>query len=107
MAETSAVTVSGEIKNSGQAYDHLVIRPNPASGKVFIDYLSTGTAEIDIRVYDVSGKTVLNRSIRQSATSIELDISGLEEGFYFLTLTDTGTGMVKTGKLIKASNNSK
>jgi hypothetical protein len=101
-AEIPAVTASGEIKHLGSAWDYLVIRPNPAADKVFIDYLSIGNSEIRIQVRDVSGKEVMNSSISQSATSIELDISGLGDGFYFVTLTDTGTGLVKTGKLVKA-----
>jgi hypothetical protein len=58
-------------------------------------------SENKLQVYDVSGKQVTNYIMNSTSGGIELDISHLKEGFYFVSMTDTGTGIVKSGKLIK------
>lgn len=107
MEDLPGVMASADIKHYANSWDHLVIRPNPAMDKVFIDYMAPSDGEIIIQVYDISGKEVLTQSVPRLTGSIELDIHNLETGFYFVSLTDKGNGAVKTGKLVKAGQSGK
>lgn len=95
------VTASQEIRHIEEDSQYLVIRPNPSSDRVFIESVFNPLNEVRIQVYDVSGKQVTNFSKSRVSGGIELNISGLNEGFYVVTLTDPVSGIVKTGKLVK------
>ncbi len=97
------VLASAEIKHVQAEDNFLVIRPNPASSKVYVDYIDFSLSDNSIKVFDASGKQVTNYTVSSAAAGIELDITGLNEGFYFVTVTDKGTGIVKSGKLVKAT----
>jgi hypothetical protein len=101
------VIASSEVKHIEDASNFLVIRPNPASDKVYIEFLQNNVSEDKIKLYDVSGKLVTGYAASIVNGGIELDISNLREGFYIVTLTDGGSGIVKTGKLIKVKQNGK
>jgi hypothetical protein len=101
------VAASPDIKHIDYDENYLLIRPNPANDKAFVEYLTGSLADTRISVYDASGKIVTRYSVHLVAGGIELDISGLKEGLYFVTLTDAGTGVVRSGKLVKAGQNGK
>ena len=98
------VLAGADIKRIGEEAMHLVIRPNPASDKVFIESVFSPLSEVRVEMHDVSGKLITGYSLQRAAGGIELDISRLREGFYFVVLTDPATGTVKTGKLIKVKS---
>ena len=52
--------------------------PNPASGRIVLDGLQDGEAEV--RIHDLSGRLVLTR--RASGPTTALDISALAPGCY-------------------------
>jgi hypothetical protein len=107
MVELPSVLASSDVKRVENADSYLVIRPNPATDKVFVEYLAGTVGETRVQVYDASGKEVTNYTVSHVLGGAELDISGLREGFYFVTLTDLGTGLVKSGKLIKTGSSRK
>jgi hypothetical protein len=64
--------------------------PNPASDML---HLLTGTAdEYSIEIRDLNGRSIRKEKIRSSIT---LDISGLNEGVYILSLQGNGTNCTK------------
>ena len=81
-----------------------MIRPNPATDRVFIEYLDGSLADTKVSLYDASGKLVTAYSVNNILGGLELDLRNLNVGFYFVTLTDPGTGQVKSGKLIKTGH---
>lgn len=63
--------------------------PNPSDGFVTIN----GIDNAEVRVSDLSGKTFLNQSVSNNAS---LDLSGLSNGTYFVTLSQNGNQSVQT-----------
>jgi hypothetical protein len=101
VVELPDVAASADVKHIENASNILTIRPNPATDKVYIDFIPEGASESDIRVFDVSGKLVTNYNVNYLMGNIELDIRNLNEGFYFVSITDPTSGIVRAGKLIK------
>lgn len=69
------------------------LSPNPATGKVTVMIGITGEAAyignggMAITVNDAAGREVLIKTLPTMETSVELDISALPSGTYFVTLT--------------------
>jgi PKD repeat protein len=101
VVELPDVVASSDVKHIEGSSNYLSIRPNPATDKVYIDFLSAGPSENEIKLYDASGKLVTNYTVNYTIGNIELDIRNLKEGFYFVSITDLSSGLVRAGKLIK------
>lgn len=87
-------TPSGSVENTvGTSVN---IYPNPATSIVNID----NDNEIKgIEIYDISGKRVINLTPQAETTNVTIDINGINNGCYFVRITDTlGT---KVKQLIK------
>ncbi len=101
VVELPDVLAGSEIKQVEEGTNYLRIRPNPATDKVYIEFINYNLSENTFRLFDVSGKQVTNYALNPVSGGIELDISNLKEGFYFVSVTDEFSGMVRAGKLIK------
>ena len=97
------VTVSPDIQQVQQEDEFLKLFPNPATDKVYIEYMNSKVSDSKIEVRDVSGKLISNYRLEYVSGGIEVDISSLREGFYFVSLTDAASGIVKSGKLVKVN----
>lgn len=86
-----------ELQGSGM----LGIRPNPASGRIVLDFITRNNREVRAVVYDLSGRIVLGKDYRQpdGRRQYDLDISSLSPGAYFLTISQAGYR--STGKFVK------
>lgn len=65
--------------------------PNPtSSGLVNIDYTSEITKDIDVSVFDVAGKLVVNQnySVLSGSNNLVLNLSEIEKGIYFVRFGD-------------------
>ena len=78
----------------------LRVSPNPAKDQVKIEYNVNASADVDISVYDLTGKkvkTLLNN--KQDKGDYELPISltaeGFNKGIYFIKLTINNNSIVK------------
>lgn len=105
VVELPDVIASTDVKYVEDASQFLVIRPNPATEKVTIDFISNSASNSIIKLFDVNGQMVTNYTISFGTNGIELDIRNLREGFYFVSITDSGSGAVKAGKFIKIRQN--
>lgn len=76
--------------------NELSVFPNPASDKLYINYSSKITSQIDIM--DVTGKKII--SLMQNHSSAEINISNLEQGVYFIQITSTDNNRI-TKRFIK------
>ena len=65
--------------------------PNPSDGQVFISH-SRNFSNLDIKVYDVTGKEIAAGlyNIGEAGKKISIDLSNLENGLYFISTTDNG-----------------
>ena len=87
------------INDEGQSLNDLSIYPNPATNMLSLD-LRNLDQKLDIKILDLSGRTVL-KNMNNPIGNIEIiDISSLENGVYFILLND-GTSQ-KTEKFIKS-----
>jgi Secretion system C-terminal sorting domain len=78
---------------------HISLHPNPAHGRVTVEY---ALAELGIgallRVHDVTGRLVLDRTLDMDATSLDLDLAGWRPGIYLVSVLDA-QGKALTTKL--------
>ncbi|MFL5765719.1 MAG: GH25 family lysozyme [Bacteroidia bacterium] len=73
------------------ANDVFVLYPNPASGSFRIDY-PVSMEEVAIDICDINGRLVFSRSVTRQA---EIDISGLDAGLYFVTISTSESKISK------------
>ncbi|MFL2638748.1 MAG: T9SS type A sorting domain-containing protein [Flavobacteriaceae bacterium] len=75
----------------------IIASPNPSSGIVNMEFLKWDDIELNIQVFDVSGKFIFSRKINQSKTQLNLD--GLSSGVYIISVNNV-CGKSSTFKLI-------
>ncbi len=65
---------------------NIAIYPNPASDQLFVNYNSTTQGSIQVRIMDVSGKEVWNRTIDGNSPhmNFQIDVQNFETGVYQL-----------------------
>lgn len=64
------------------------VYPNPAQNYLQMQYFSPNEENIQLQIIDLNGKVMLNRSIsgnQQGVNYLQLDISGLAKGTYWVT----------------------
>lgn len=82
-----------------QELTSIVIYPNPTKSIITIDLDATNSLSI-IELFDITGKLVFNKILKQETQTTTLNISQLSSNIYFLVITDnSGKRMIK--KLIK------
>ncbi len=67
------------------AIDGFKMYPNPSIGNTLY-FTTVANAELDIQVYDMLGKQVINSKVSNNA----LNISGLNQGIYIVKVTEEG-----------------
>jgi hypothetical protein len=65
------------------------VYPNPNNGKFRLD-ISNAAGNLTVDMFNVTGMIVYRRVIN-SQNSMEIDISGMDKGFYYLRLSDGRT----------------
>jgi parallel beta-helix repeat protein len=98
------VEISGDVKHIENDGSFLHIYPNPFSNTVFIELINNNSETSKIELFDMTGKLVTDYTINFVAGVIELDMQKLNEGLYFITLTDPTSGFIQKGKMIKINN---
>lgn len=68
------------------------IVPMPVTDKMAITISSDSRDEVNLRFFDVTGRMVYNKSfsVTEGSNTLELDITSLEKGIYFTSLTQAG-----------------
>lgn len=71
--------------------DPLHVYPNPAEDQVTIELETDLSATPDVKIFDLTGKVVLEpddkQPIENSQYKLSLDISSLRAGIYFIKIT--------------------
>ena len=75
--------IENEINNPPESF---IIRPNPASGLVYID-IPDHPAPVSLEIYDLSGRQVLHIQLSKNDAN-KLDLSGLKNGSYIVRCGD-------------------
>jgi hypothetical protein len=77
----------------------ITIYPNPFTSDVYINVSTLSGAEATIRVANLSGQQLLERSLNTTQSIEKVDLSSLPKGIYFVHVTSvTGTTVVKVIK---------
>ncbi|MEO8086441.1 MAG: T9SS type A sorting domain-containing protein [Bacteroidota bacterium] len=58
--------------------------PNPSSGIINLDVKQSVSADIEVNVYDIFGRLVLNRDITKPGNSFILNFDSFDKGTYFV-----------------------
>ena len=89
----NSVGIKNIVKNN-----QIQIYPNPNKG-IFRVVFDDGFSGNLLKIFDVSGKLVLEKSIKSPQNSIDIDISDYENGVYVIVINTTNGSIVR--KIIK------
>lgn len=81
--------ISLAVNDIDQMLNDVVLYPNPAVDFVEILFSTKSNEQVSIKVYDMSGKQILNKEIGQMPSGeqkLHLDLNGLNTGMYFYEL---------------------
>lgn len=78
--------------------EDIVIFPNPAGDRIFLEHSYKENAEFEI--INLDGK-VMKRGGLENSEKVLIDITSLNSGIYFIKLTDRSNQSVRTEKLLK------
>ena len=84
--DTESIIVDSQAGIEDESSSLLTVYPNPTTGSVRIDLPKASINSTTIRVMDVLGKQVFNTIA--STTTIDLDLSVLSSGVYFVNVGD-------------------
>ena len=70
------------------AYFSLTIYPNPASDLLVLNFEEGFKNNLLLRLFDSSGKMIIEKHIHQSTTTNAIDVSAIDNGAYILQLSD-------------------
>lgn len=73
------------LSSEGFELNSFTIFPNPAKDVVYLKFDRTQIDQLNIFIYNIQGKLVLNSAEAVHNDKMELDISGLTAGIYFIT----------------------
>ena len=86
--QTKILLVSN-VYHSKNANGKMNIFPNPNNGNFTIKFESKGLADVQLQLFDVSGKIILSKNIvHQQETILELNETDLAKGIYWIKLSD-------------------
>jgi hypothetical protein len=83
---------SDMISISNCSLDKVEIYPNPAHDLLFIQYKSDENKKVSFNIFDTRGSVMLHleKELRQGTQIIELDVSILSKGVYFIEIRSNG-----------------
>lgn len=97
----TAVDVSIIVNAVGISESHvpaLMIYPNPARDRIFIELVNVQKGKSTLNIYDITGKSVYVKQLTEVRTMINLDLSS---GLYIVRLTNANETLTKQLKILK------
>ncbi len=82
----SVTSVATEPRSDRRSYETFDLYPNPAIGRVAIEFSTTSRSSDRVFVYDILGRSVIGHVSKAGTGRFELDVSGLAEGLYLVRL---------------------
>ncbi len=75
--------------------DNIKLYPNPATNEININLGSEHNKKVDIEIYEVFGRLVSQNIYPDKNSDINIDISGLQAGFYLVAINIDGKTITK------------
>lgn len=92
----------GAVRGSGSAANSFNVRPNPASGNfATVSFSLPEKNKATINIYDLLGRELYKREIKQGSAEFELPLSYLPRGVYHVRLTSDGVVMTQKLEVLK------
>ncbi len=97
------VTVEDTLGLEDNTLDNVSVFPNPFNNSIHIKMPSSVSSNIDIELYDISGRTILSLSnvLIDNGTYSLTDIQNIVQGSYFLKISDNESNKSTVKQLIK------
>lgn len=95
------ISISTSTSPSLNLIDILAISPNPTKGNLNLSSRSQKLVAIEVRLYDVTGRQLFKEHHRLGQEKVELDLSKLSRGPYFLEVVNVGKWSRQIFKIIK------
>jgi hypothetical protein len=85
------------VKRGYSEFKLAALYPNPAQNTTHIDVINPSDDNIHIVIRDMVGKVLLNKVYKSSGNmqSIDLDLSGLSAGTYYLSIDNNNDRIIK------------
>jgi hypothetical protein len=77
--------------------DTIQVFPNPTSNRLRISLPAEFPYQFVVQVHDIKGKIVISRNLVRTQQYLEMDISTLLSGTYFLTFLNVASGLFPAG----------
>ena len=78
--------------------------PNPVNSELNIDYTpDNANGELDVKLFDILGKTVFSRKFDAFKDPLSINVSNLAEGMYIISVS-VQEKKTYTQKIIKVRN---
>ncbi len=92
LCENVAATMGAQREDFATT-DALTVFPNPVQSMLHITYKSIFAETVQLRVYDIAGKTLLYKpeTTASGSSTYDIDVSGLSQGTYYLELKNSAT----------------
>jgi hypothetical protein len=89
-SDDTTITVADISLSENELSNNMIMFPNPASDVLNIELSLEGADHLEIRVMDISGKTVMQVSEEKTSVKYEgrLDVSNLAQGVYMIEVSD-------------------
>lgn len=80
---------------------YISLYPNPAHHSVALKFFSNSSEELQIKITDITGKTVVmeNNMAKVGENNITLSLAGITSGMYFVNISSANT-LYKGQKLV-------
>jgi hypothetical protein len=76
------------------------VHPNPCRGWAYVELSEPAAGDLDVRLFDVSGRVVRQIQLRAGGRGAAVDLRRLPAGVYFLGRADThGSGQTRLAKV--------
>ncbi|EDP95340.1 M12 family metallo-peptidase [Kordia algicida OT-1] len=94
--ELCNTTTTVVLSNEEFALDNFALYPNPNKGEFSLSFSSQSGEDIDINVYDVSGRLVHTKNYNATSTFNEnISLKNVSSGMYLITVTDQDRTVTK------------
>lgn len=81
--------------SSNTLLSEIRLYPNPAINQVNISLNPASAEPGEIQLYDISGRTIMRKSMDPGSSLVSLDVSGLGSGIYFIRISSSDGSVSK------------